>query len=111
MMQLREFAERKADFDAAGAHLVALSVDDQEHAKLVYDKQVGHKFPILSDPGARTIRAYGLLHPHGRFDQDIALRTTIVLDKDGIERWRRVSQSVPDIPKSSDVLTQLRALR
>jgi peroxiredoxin len=111
MQQLREFAEHKADFDREGARIVAVSTDDQEHARLVYDKQVGRKFPILSDPGLSAIRAYGLVHGKGHAGEDIAIRATIVIDKDGIERWRRVSDSVPDIPKSADVLDQLRALK
>lgn len=111
MSQLREFAEHKADFDRAGARIVAVSVDDQEHARLVFDKQVGRKFPILSDPGLSSIRAYGLVHSEGHSGRDIAIRATIVIDKDGIERWRRVSESVPDIPKSADVLAQLRTLK
>jgi len=111
MQQLREFAEHKADFDQAGARIVALSVDDEQHARLVFDKQVGRKFPILSDPSLSAIRAYGLLHTQGHAGGDIAIRATLVIDRDGIERWRRVSESVPDIPKSADVLAQLRALK
>ena len=56
------------------------------------------KFTILSDPGAQVIRKYGLLHIGGRKDQDIALRITVFIDPEGIEKWRRVSESVPDIP-------------
>jgi len=111
MQQLREFAEHKAEFDQTGARIVALSTDDQEHARLVYDKQVGRKFPILSDPGLSATRAYGLVHSQGHGGADIAIRATIVIDKDGIERWRRVSDSVPDIPKSADVLNQLSTLK
>ena len=111
MRQLREFAEHKADFDRAGARIVAVSVDDQEHARLVFDKQVGRNLSILSDPDLSAVRAYGLVHTQGHADGDIALRATIIIDRDGIERWRRVSESVPDIPKSADVLAQLRALK
>jgi peroxiredoxin len=111
MMQLRRFAEHKAEFDRLHAQIVAISVDDQEHARLVYDKQVQGKFPILSDAGAKVIREYGLLHPHGHFDDDIAIRATLVLDRDGIERWRYPATSVPDIPSPDEVLAQLRALK
>lgn len=111
MMQLRRFAEHKAKFDQFGAHIVAISVDDQEHARLVYDKQVARKFPILSDAGAKVVRQYGLLHEKGRFDQDIAIRATLVLDQDGVERWRYPATSVPDIPSPEEVLAQLRALK
>jgi len=90
---------------------VAISVDDQEYAHLVWDKQASRKFVILSDPGARVIRQYGLLHPHGKDDDDIAIRTTFVIDENGRERWRKVSTTVPEIPKAAEVLQQLRQIQ
>jgi peroxiredoxin len=107
MRQLREFAQHSGEFEQAKAHLVAISVDDQEHAHLVWDKKAGRKFTILSDPGARVIRQYGLLHEHGKGDTDIALRTTFVIDENGRERWRKVSGTVLEIPKAAEVLQQL----
>ena len=111
MRQLREFAQHAGEFDRAKARLVAISVDDQQHAHLVWDKQAGHKFAILSDPGARVIREYGLLHPHGKGDDDIALRTTFVIDENGRERWRKVSATIPQIPKAAEVLQQLQEMQ
>src|SRR5271168_4804645 len=107
MRQLREFAQHAGEFDQAKARLVAISVDDQEHAHLVWDKQTDHRFVVLSDPGARVIREYGLLHAHGKGDNDIAIRTTFVIDENGRERWRKVSTTVPTIPKAAEVLQQL----
>ncbi len=109
MSQLREFAQRSSDFDRLGVRIVAISVDDQEHAHMVWDKKVNQRFPVLSDPGAAVIRQYGLLHPHGKGNMDIALRTTLLIDEQGRERWRRVSESVPDIPKADEVLQRLQA--
>lgn len=110
MSQLREFAQHKSEFDRLNTRLVALSVDDQEHAHLVWEKKVDRQFPILSDPGAAIIRQYGLLHAKGKGDEDIAIRTTLLLDENGHERWRRVSETVLDIPKAADVLAHIRAL-
>jgi len=107
MRQLREFAQHSGEFEQAKARLVAISVDDQDHAHLVWDKKAGRKFTILSDPGARVIRQYGLLHAHGKGDTDIALRTTFVIDENGRERWRKVSATVLEIPKAAEVLQQL----
>ena len=107
-MQLREFARHKTDFDTLNTRLVAISVDDVEHAHSVWDKAVEKQFPVLSDPGAQVIRKYGLLHANGKGDSDIAIRTTILIDEQGVERWRRVSETVPDIPKSAEVLERIR---
>ncbi len=108
MRQLREFAQRKADFDKVNARLVAISVDDQNQARKVWDEVAHHNVTILSDPGAQTIRKYGLLHNQGRDSQDIALRATLVVDENGREIFRRVSSSVPDIRTPDEVLSALR---
>src|SRR2546421_7769396 len=109
MRQLREFAQHSSEFDQLKARLVAISTDDQEHAHLVWDKAAGRTFVILSDPAANVIRQYGLLHANGGKDgTDIAIRTTFVIDADGRERWRRVSNRVTDVPKAQEVLARLK---
>ena len=108
MRQLREFAQRKADFDKAGAELVGISVDDPEHTRKVWDEAAHHNVTILSDPGAQVIRRYGLLHAKGHSDEDIALRTTIIVDEKGNEIYRKVSSSVPDIRTPDEVLAELK---
>jgi peroxiredoxin len=108
MRQLREFAQHKAEFDQLHARVVGLSVDGQEDAHKVWDKITGGQFTILSDPGAQVIRSYGLLHEKGRLDSDIAIRTTLFVDAEGRERWRRVSDSIPDIPRAEDSLNRIR---
>ena len=110
MRQLREFAQHAGEFEHANARLVAISADDQEHAHMVWDKVGDHKFVILSDPGAKVIRQYGLLHAHGKGDEDIAIRSTYIIDENGRERWRRVSATIPEIPKAVEVLQVLGAL-
>lgn len=104
MAELREFARHSDDLEKLGVRLIALSVDDQQHAHDVWEKAAGKKFTILSDPGAQVIRKYGLLHEAGFRGSDIALRTTILIGPDGRERSRRVSQSVPDIPNWDETL-------
>ena len=76
---------------------------------MVWDRQVGRQFTILSDPGAVVIRQYGLLQAGDKGDPDIAIRTTMLVDENGHERWRRVSESVMDIPRAVDTLARIRA--
>jgi len=107
MTELREFARRRSDFEKLGVRIIGISVDNQEHAREAWEKAGAKKFTMLSDPGAKVIRQYGLLHEgHGEFD--IALRTTLLIDPEGRERWRRVSQSVPDIPKADETLADIK---
>ena len=108
MKQLREFAQHKADFDQLHVRVVGISVDDQERARLVWEKQAERSFTILSDPGAKVIREYGLLHEHGKGEEDIAIRTTLLIDEEGCEQWRRVSTTVTDIPNAEEALQQIR---
>lgn len=89
--------------------VVAISVDDRKHARQVWEKTLSRQFTVLSDPGARVIRTYGILHPGaGDMGQDIALDTTLLMDVDGRERWRRVSQTITDHLTAEDVLERLR---
>ena len=84
-------------------------MDDQNHARQVWETVVNRQFTILSDPGAGVIRDYGLLHPHGGIDGgDIALDTTLLVDVDGRERWRHVSKTLPDLLKPEEVLKMIR---
>ncbi len=70
---------------------------------------MNRQFTILSDLGARVIRSYGLLHPGaGMEGQDIALDTTLLVDVDGRERWRRVSETLPDLPTAEQLLARIR---
>jgi peroxiredoxin len=109
MTELREFARHSSELEKLGVRLVPISVDDQQHAREVWENVAEKKFTILSDPGATVIRKYGLLHERGgHAGADIALRTTVLIGSDGRERWRRVSRSVPDIPKWEETLTALK---
>ncbi len=108
MTELREFARHSEKLDKLGVRLIAISVDDQQDAHKAWEKVAEKKFTILSDPGAQIIRRYGLLHQAGHGDSDIALRTTLLIAPDGREKWRRVSQSVPDIPTWEETLAMIK---
>src|SRR5260370_42553166 len=98
MTQLREFARHKKQFDERKIQVVAVSVDDMQHVRQVWEKVTNHNFRILSDPGAKVIRKYGLLHAGGADGKAIAIRATIFIDEQGVQRWRRDSETFPDIP-------------
>lgn len=108
MTEMSDFADHSDELAKLRVTLIPISVDDQEHAHEVWEKVAKEKFTILSDPNARVIKSYGLLHESGRAGTDIALRTTILVGPDGRERWRRVSHSVPDIPTWDDTLSMIK---
>ena len=88
--------------------LLAISVDNQEHAAQVWNQVAKRQFSVLSDPGARVIRNYGLVHPSGGNGEDIALDTTLLIDEHGRELWRYVSETLSDLPTAEETLGRVR---
>ncbi len=81
-------------------------MDPPESSRELWQK-LGKKFPLLSDPGARVIGRYGIVHAGGN-GEDIALDTTLFIDEQGVERWRHVSRTLPDLPTVADTLAHIR---
>jgi peroxiredoxin len=82
-----------------------------EHAHKVWADEAHQNVVILSDPGAKVIREYGLLHPKGHSGEDIALRATLIVDSNGREVYRKVSSSVPDVRTADEILAELRKVQ
>jgi peroxiredoxin len=69
-------------FEDAGLQVVAISYDS---VKILsgFAEQKKIAFPLLSDPGSKTIEAYGILNKEGK---GIAYPGTYILDKEGVVR-------------------------
>jgi peroxiredoxin len=92
--ELRGFEQHLPEFAARGVEVVAISVDSPEESRRLAHKH-GYTFPILSDPGAKTIRAYGVLHEHGGEEQrDIARPAEFLVDSAGTIRWVNLSETL-----------------
>ena len=89
--------------------MLLISTDDRRGAQEVWKKVVSRRLTVLSDPGAQVIRKYGLLHAHGGGNEDIALDTSLLIDEKGVERWRQVSQTLPDLPKAAELTACIRS--
>ena len=75
------------------ARVVAISTDSVEDNRKVVEK-LGLEYPVLSDAGRETIAAYGLLHSGASIDGgDIARPATLVLDAEGVVRWRNLTEN------------------
>jgi peroxiredoxin len=80
--------------------------DPAELAALRRDR--GLEYPVLIDPGSRTIRAYGVLNEaHG----SIAHPTTLVIDTEGVVQFVRVDENYTIRPAPEELLEALRSLR
>jgi peroxiredoxin len=82
---LVDYSEHLEDFRAAGAELVAISVDDAARAEPVRE-ELGIKFPLLCDTGRVAVKAYGLLNQ--REKGGIAFPASFVIDRERLVRFR-----------------------
>ena len=58
-------------------------------------QKLGYSFPLLSDPDAKVIRRYDVLHPGaGPKGADIARPAEFLLDSDGIVRWVNLTDNI-----------------
>lgn len=108
MAQLADVAKNKVEFDRLGVRILAVSLDTPEYLKKVHAEVVKGQFPVLGDPEGRVGRTYGLLDPISSKKGDIAIRTSILIDENGIEKWRRVSESAADNQTAAQLLERIR---
>ena len=102
---MQGFVEAQAEFEAAGAQVLAMSVDSFAAAN-AFAESLGAEFPLLGDwPLNKVARAYDVYQE----DRYIARRVTYVIDKD------RVIRAVIDEPRdmekhSQEALAAVKAL-
>ena len=82
---MADYSEHLEDFRAAGAELVAISVDDAARSEPLR-RELGIKFPLLCDTGRVAVKAYGLLNT--RENGGIAFPAVFVIDRERIVRFR-----------------------
>ena len=74
--------------------IVAISVDSPEESRTLARSQ-GYTFPLLSDPHADAIRAYGIFHAKGgEGGRDIARPAEFLLDRSGTIRWENLTENL-----------------
>ena len=100
--QLSGFAASYEKYKAAGAEVIAISVDSPEKNKKLSEK-LKLNFPVLSDNGHKVIDAYSILDPGGQ----ISRAAVFVLDKKGVVRWLQVSDDYKIRPTDDVLLNEL----
>jgi peroxiredoxin len=95
--QLKEFEERRADIERAGAKVVAVSTELHEHTAATGEKNKLN-YRVLSDPNAIVSRAFGVAWANARYGPglekyngndkgEIPLGVTYVIDSNATIRW------------------------
>ena len=90
-------------FKAAGAEILAISVDDPEKNKELAAK-LNIPFPLLSDPDHKVIDTYDILDSS---NGKISRAAVFILDKKGIVRWTYVADDYKVRPPDEELLAEL----
>jgi len=87
--------------------VVAISVDSPAESQKLCQSR-GYTFPFLSDPGAETIRQYGVLHPKGgEGGKDIARPAEFLVDAAGTIRWVNLTDDIRVRARPESVLAAI----
>ena len=106
---MRSFQQRLPEFEARGVRIVAISVDPPAISQRQSQKR-GYTFPLLSDPDAKVIRRYDVLHPGaGPKRADIARPAEFLLDSNGIVRWVNLTENIAVRARPEQVLDVLKS--
>ena len=107
---MRSFQQRFPEFDARGFRVVGISVDPPDINQRQSQKR-GYTFPLLSDPNAKVIRRYDVLHSGaGPKGADIARPAEFLLDSNGIVRWVNLTENIAVRARPEQVLEALNQL-
>ena len=101
---MRSFQHRLPEFNARDIRVVGISVDPPEVNRRQAQK-LGYTFPLLSDPDAKILRRYDVLHPGaGPKGIDIARPAEFLLDSDGIVGWVNLTDNIAVRARPEQVL-------
>jgi len=97
--------------------IVAVSVDDRERQRMMIDRVAEEygvdmtSITLLSDPNHEVIDRYGIFNdaePRGR---PVPHPTTLVIDTEGVIRWKVTEVDYTMRPENEDILAGLREVR
>ncbi|HEX9908174.1 MAG TPA: redoxin domain-containing protein [Thermoplasmata archaeon] len=103
--ELGELKEKEETILKLNAQILAASIDSTWTLK-AFSKDLGVKFPLLSDFGRKTAPMYGSYYE----DKGFAKRTVFVVDKLGKVAYKREYEPAtqPDIEEALSVLRKLK---
>lgn len=108
--ELRMIRDDYETYEKLNARVLAASVDSQFTLK-VWADQLKLPFPLLSDFNKETARAYDALYEDLMGLKGIAKRAAFVIDKEGIVRYRWVSEDADALPNFDEIKGALEETR
>ena len=105
MCAFRDSMKSLIDF---GAQVIGITVNDPFTNK-AFAEANGLHFPILSDYTRATIRKYGVFHENfaGLMGYTVAKRSVFIQDKNGILRYKWISEDPSKEPNYQEIIGQL----
>jgi peroxiredoxin len=105
--QMQTYERERPALDAAGAHVLAVSVDAAPSKKAWADSLGGISYDLLSDfhPHGKVASDYGVMRADG-----ISERAIFVIDKAGKITWAKQYQ-IPEQPDFDDVLAAVKKIK
>ena len=89
---------------------VAISIDTPQQS-LDLARKAHYTYPLLSDPGAQTIRRYGIVHEKaGENGADIARPAEFLIDRNGTVRWVNLTEDFRVRARPQQMLEQARKM-
>ena len=108
MVQLQQ---DKKDIGAAGLQIVAVSYDDVK-ALAAFADQKHIEFPLLYDPGSKTIEAYGVFDKEAEGKaKGIPYPGMFVIDMDGVVRAKLFKEGYKDRASTAELLEAAKTLK
>jgi glutaredoxin-dependent peroxiredoxin len=98
------------EIEASEASVVGIAVT-ATFSQMAFAEHLGVSFPLLSDWGAETAEAYGVRYDVWKGHAGLAKRSLFVVDREGMIRYRWVTDDalvVPDLDEPIGVLASLR---
>lgn len=89
--------------------MLAISVDPAEESRKIVEAN-GLEFRLLSDPDLRVIDQFGVRHPDGGLDGDVARPAAFILDREGRVVWRDFTANWRVRVRPEHILEQLAAI-
>ena len=101
--------QRAAEIRALGAEIVAVAVTSV-FAQQAFARSLGVDFPLVSDWNRTAAPAYGVQYDVWRGHQGVAKRSLFVIDRDGVIRYRWVTDDAFVLPDYDAAIEALRAI-
>jgi len=109
-MQAVQLEQNLATIGAAGGRIVGISYDPVEALKRFSG---GNRitYPLLSDPGSKTIDAYRIRSANEQLPEGVAYHATFIVDRDKVIRAKLFQVSYAEKPAMERLVRALEAAR